>query len=125
MSTLIGSNDSSIYLETGLVRLRLGGEVALEITDPGESGGGFASKEYVDQRTISDLATQDGNVATAGHTWTNVGAPVSGNDLATKAYTDDAAQISLGIANNTIVTSALTAGESEVTCGTTSLSMNG
>ena len=50
--------------------------------------------------------------------------PVSGNDLATKAYTDDVSQISVGIANNTIVTSSFTANQTEVICGTTPLNMN-
>ena len=49
MSTLIGSSDTHVFLEPGLVRIKLGGEVALEVSDPVETGGGFATKEYVDE----------------------------------------------------------------------------
>lgn len=47
MSTLIGSSDTNIYLEDGLFRVKVGGNIAVEISDPGNTGG-FASKQYVD-----------------------------------------------------------------------------
>lgn len=55
MSTLIGSQDTNIYMEPGVFRLRVGGDVALDITDPGSTGG-FAERTYVDQQNITDLA---------------------------------------------------------------------
>ncbi len=47
MSTLIGSLDTNIYLEDGLFRIKVGGDIAIEVSDPGNTGG-FATKQYVD-----------------------------------------------------------------------------
>jgi hypothetical protein len=44
MTTLIGSADTNLYLEPGVFRVKVGGLVAMEITDPNETGG-FATKE--------------------------------------------------------------------------------
>ena len=123
MSTLVGNDQTNILLDLGLFRVKVGGESVIEISDPGDSAG-FALRSYVNAQTINDLATQDGNYNAQGHTFTNIATPVSNNDLASKQYTDDVAQISLGIANNIIVTSALTANTGEVVCGTTSLNMS-
>ena len=44
--------------------------------------------------------------------------------MATKAYVDDISAIAEGIANSTVVTSGLTANQTEITNGTTPLNMN-
>ncbi len=54
----------------------------------------------------------------------NLAEPTDDGDLATKQYVDQVAQISIGIANNTIITSSLTANSSELTVGTVPLNMN-
>ena len=123
MSTLIGSSDTNIYLEDGLFRIKVGGDTAIEVSDPGNTGG-FATKQYVDEQQITDLANQDGNHSANNHKLTNLAAPTDGNDLANKLYTDEVCQISVGIANNNIITSALTAGSSELTVGNTPINMN-
>jgi hypothetical protein len=47
MSTLVGNDQTNVYLENGLFRVKVGGEPVIEISDPGESAG-FALKSYVD-----------------------------------------------------------------------------
>lgn len=49
MSTLIGSSDTNIYIEDGLFRIKISGDIAIEVSDPGNTGG-FASKQYVDEQ---------------------------------------------------------------------------
>ena len=71
------------------------------------------------------MQSQEGNYSANNHRITNLAAPTDLGDIATKQYTDEAAQISVGIANNTIITSALTANSTELTIGTTNLNMNG
>ena len=48
MTTLIGSSDTNLYMEAGLFRIKVGGYSVMEITDPNETGGGFALKSQVD-----------------------------------------------------------------------------
>jgi hypothetical protein len=48
MSTLIGSDETSIYMEPGLMRIKVGGYSVMEITDPNEGTNTFALKQYVD-----------------------------------------------------------------------------
>ena len=43
MSTLIGSATTNIYMEDGLFQIRVGGDIVIEVNDPGATGG-FASK---------------------------------------------------------------------------------
>ena len=43
MSTLIGSAQTNLYLEDGLFRVKVGGDIAIEVSDPGNTGG-FATK---------------------------------------------------------------------------------
>ena len=47
MSTLIGSASTNVYMEDGLFRVKVGGDIAIEVSDPGNTGG-FAEKQYVD-----------------------------------------------------------------------------
>jgi len=47
MSTLIGSEDTNVYIENGLFQIKVGGYIAIDISDPSETGT-FALKSYVD-----------------------------------------------------------------------------
>jgi hypothetical protein len=109
MSTLIGTADTNVYMEQGYFRVTVGGDIAIEVSDPNGSGG-FAPKQYVDDQRITDLAAQDANYSASGYKITQVAQPSAGNDLANKQYTDEVCQISVGIANHDIISSSLTAG---------------
>ena len=59
MSTLIGSGDTNIYLESGRFEIRVGGDLAMQvITDPSSltPGQEFATKQYADSVALNDLA---------------------------------------------------------------------
>ena len=95
---------------------------------PNPSGGGilteYATKAYVDAKTINTLSAQTADYDCQGYKLTNIAAPTSNTDAASKQYVDDISAIAEGIANTTVVTSGLTANQTEITNGTTPLNMN-
>ena len=99
-------------MDDGLFELRVGGQLAMSI-QPNPSGGGilteYATKSYVDQRALNDLANQSSDYDCQGYKLTNLGAPTQNSDAATKQYVDDVSAIAEGIANATVSSSGLTA----------------
>ena len=80
---------------------------------PNPSGGGilteYATKAYVDGKTINTLSSQTADYDCQGFKIVNMGAPTQSGDAATKQYVDDISAIAEGIANTVVVTSGLTA----------------
>ena len=104
----------------------VGGDLAFQITanPSGNPGVEFATKQYVDQKSINDLATQSNSYNAHAFKFTNISDPADAQDLATKQYVDQQSAIGEGIADATISTSTLLANQSSVTNGTTPLNMN-
>ncbi len=87
MSTLIGSDQTNISFQDGLFKFTVDGNDYMQIiTDPNVVGGvgTYATVEYVNDRTINDLANQDGNYNAQGFKFTNIATATDPNDMVNK-----------------------------------------
>ncbi len=121
MSTLIGSASTNLRLTDDRFSITVNGNEVFWVTDTTAS---FASTQYVDSRSINDLAPQTADYSAQGYKLVNIAPPVLDSDAVNKQYVDEARAISEAIANVIVPTSGLTANQTEITNGTTPLNMN-